>query len=303
MTAKFAAACGLAMLSSAAAAQVTPDIAEKIRAGGQAMEAGASYALFAPAFAGETYADLTVTRDVAYGADPLQKLDLYEPKGAHDPLPVMVFVHGGAFVRGDKHGAYYPDNFTSWAARNGMVGVNINYRLAPGAPYPGGAQDLAAALAWVRANIASHGGDPRRIVLWGHSAGANHIVDYIGHPELQGEEAGGLRGAILLSPNYVFESGPEPHVYYGTAAQSPAGAAALLRAAALPVFLGYAKFDPDPMRQTANGILDDLCAIPETCIPGIELPDHNHYTEGAAVGTSDASFTGPLLDWLRTAAL
>ena len=149
MTGKLTAVCGIGLLAGAAAAQVPPDIAAKIRAAGQAMDPIAAGALYRPLFAHETYQGLTVTRDIAYGNDPLQKLDLYVPEGAKGPLPVLLFVHGGGFTRGDKHGEYYPDNITAWAARHRMIGVNVDYRLAPGTTFPGATQDLAAAIAWV----------------------------------------------------------------------------------------------------------------------------------------------------------
>ena len=297
MTVRLAAAFGIAMLASTASAQVPPDIAEKIRADGQAMDPIASSALYAPLFANETYAGITLTRDIGYGADPLQVLDLYVPNVANGPLPVLLFIHGGGFTRGDKHGSYYPDNITAWAARHGMVGVNVNYRLAPGTMYPGAAQDLAASIAWVRANIAQHGGDPDRIMLFGHSAGANHVIDYLGHRELHGEEMQGVKGAVLLSPNYVFG---EPHVYYGSDAQAASAAAARLRAAGVPLFVAYAQFDPDSMRRTTETLIADLCSLRETCPTSVELADHNHYTEGNAVATSDVSLTAPLLEWLQT---
>ncbi len=75
MTIKLAVACGLALLAASTSAQVPPDIADKIGAGGQAMDPAASSALYAPLFAGKTYDDIVVTRDVAYGSDSQQKLD------------------------------------------------------------------------------------------------------------------------------------------------------------------------------------------------------------------------------------
>jgi acetyl esterase len=109
---------------------------------------------------------VTIQRDLAYGPDPLQTLDVFTPDNAQassgnkgKTLPVLLFVHGGGFTRGDKHGDFYPDNITLWAARNGMVGVNIDYRLAPANPWPTGVKDLASAIAWTRANIARYGGD------------------------------------------------------------------------------------------------------------------------------------------------
>ena len=91
------------------------------------------------------------------------------------PRPVLIWVHGGAFVGGNKksaQGAFFYDNVGVWAARNGMIGVNINFRLAPAHKWPTGAQDTGTAVKWVIDNIASHGGDPTRIFLAGHSAGA-----------------------------------------------------------------------------------------------------------------------------------
>ena len=300
MTGKLTAVCGIGLLAGAAAAQVPPDIAAKIRAAGQAMDPIAAGALYRPLFAHETYQGLTVTRDIAYGNDPLQKLDLYIPEGAKGPLPVLLFVHGGGFTRGDKHGEYYPDNITAWAARHRMIGVNVDYRLAPGTTFPGATQDLAAAIGWVRANIASRGGDPARIVLFGHSAGANHVIDYLGHPKLHGGEFNSVKGAVLLSPNYVFGSGEAPNVYYGTDrdAQNAVAVNARLKASGVPLFLAYAEFDPEPMRRTAKGLIADLCKAPAACPRSVELADHNHYTEGDAIGTADASLTGPLLEWI-----
>ena len=79
-------------------------------------------------------------RRLAYGAHARQVLDVFSPAGAR-AAPVMMFVHGGAFVRGDKRvtGELY-ENVLHWFARQGFVGVNIEYRLAPEAAYPGGAR-------------------------------------------------------------------------------------------------------------------------------------------------------------------
>jgi hypothetical protein len=87
-----------------------------------------------------------------------------------------VFVHGGGFVAGDKAypGAPAYDLVGAWAVRHGWVGVNITYRYAPEVKWPAGAEDVAAAVAWIRENIAAYGGDPGRIVVMGNSAGAVH---------------------------------------------------------------------------------------------------------------------------------
>ena len=294
------AAAVLLSLSAAAAAQVPPDIAAQIRAAGQSMDPGIGR-LYAPLFPPSAWDGVQVERDIAYGGDPRQKLDLYTPSTRGKDLPVLLFVHGGAFVGGSKHGPFYPDNVTLWAAKHGMVGVGIDYRIAPADAWPAGARDLASAIAWVRANIASHGGDPDRIVLFGHSAGANHVADYVGNPSVQGAEHASVRGAVLLSPNYAVPAGPDkPHVYYGTDGElsSIPGTVARLSAAGVPLFLGDAEFDPDMMLETARGLREGLCQVPTRCPRYVHLANHNHFTEGMAVGTDDQSLTGPLLEWM-----
>ena len=128
----------------AARAQVPANIAERVRAAGQAMDPTIGQ-LYAPMFPKEAWAGVSIQRDIAYGSDALQRLDVFTPDGAKGKkLPVLLFVHGGGFTRGDKHGDFYPDNITLWAAKNGMVGVNIDYRLAPKDPWPAGVKDLAS---------------------------------------------------------------------------------------------------------------------------------------------------------------
>ena len=103
------------------------------------------------------------------------------PKVRPAPRPVLLFVHGGGFTGGDKKADDTPfyDNVGTWAVDNGMVGVNMTYRLAHEHQWPAGAEDIAAAIAWVKANIAAEGGDPRRLYLMGHSAGAAHAAAYV----------------------------------------------------------------------------------------------------------------------------
>ena len=73
---------------------------------------------------------VVVTKDVAYGPHPRNILDVYKPSRGASRTPVVIFVHGGAYVGGDK--SYY-GNVTTWFARQGVLGVNATYRLAPAA--------------------------------------------------------------------------------------------------------------------------------------------------------------------------
>src|SRR5262249_37345075 len=130
-TGLIASACGFVVFATASTAQVPTNIAEKVRAAGQAMDPSIAQ-LYAPMFPKEAWDGVSIQRDIAYGSDPLQKLDVFTTDRAKGKkLPVLLFVHGGGFTRGDKHGDFYPDNITLWAAKTGMVGVNIDYRLAP----------------------------------------------------------------------------------------------------------------------------------------------------------------------------
>jgi acetyl esterase/lipase len=113
----------------------------------------------------------TLTRDVRYLADsahPRHVLDVHAPAGAKN-LPVVFWIHGGGWAAGDKSDVKLkPAMF----AGRGFVFVSTNYRLLPQAPMGDIIRDVAAAFAWTHAHIARHGGDPARILVGGHSAGA-----------------------------------------------------------------------------------------------------------------------------------
>lgn len=110
-----------------------------------------------------------VARDVHYGAAERQKLDIYAPRAADGPRPVVFFIYGGSWSDGDRHNY----DFVGRAlAAQGFVTVIADYRILPQVEYPGFLEDCATAFAWVVDKIAQHGGDADRIALMGHSAGA-----------------------------------------------------------------------------------------------------------------------------------
>ncbi len=117
-----------------------------------------------------------VVRDVSYGSLPRQQLDIYVPaeaSGGAAPAPVVVFLYGGGWQAGSR--ADYLFAGQAFAAR-GYVTVIPDYRLYPAARFPLFLEDSAAAVAWTRRFVAEYGGDPRRIYLVGHSAGAYNAV-------------------------------------------------------------------------------------------------------------------------------
>ncbi len=114
--------------------------------------------------------------EYAYGNAALQKVDFYPAKAAKAPL--VMFVHGGGWKRGDKGNATGRDLAPHYVAQ-GYAVASVNYRLVPDATVEQQATDVASAVAWVRANATRLGIDPDRIVLMGHSAGA-HLVALVG---------------------------------------------------------------------------------------------------------------------------
>ncbi len=118
-----------------------------------------------------------VKKNIAYGADELQKLDIYIPDGGGGlNLPVHIFVHGGAWRKGDKR--RYEDHALFYNVNN-IIFVSINYRLSPKDIHPAQIEDCARAVKWVIDNIGSYGGDVNNINISGHSAGA-HLVALLG---------------------------------------------------------------------------------------------------------------------------
>jgi len=115
----------------------------------------------------------SIERDVPYGSDPAQKLDLTLPAAKN--FPTVIFVHGGSLTSGDKSDSDYAhvcDPFPS----AGIACANVNYRLGPQHPWPAQPEDVASAIAWVRAHISARGGDAKKLFLLGHSSGATLVA-------------------------------------------------------------------------------------------------------------------------------
>jgi acetyl esterase/lipase len=145
--------------------------------------------------------------NLKFGADSRLRLDVYQPRGAHADRPVVVFWYGGSWVRGDR--SQY--RFVGAAlAERGFVTVLPDYRLFPSVRFPGFVDDGARAVAWVQEHAHEFGGDPNRIVLMGHSAGA-HMAAYLALNHEPLKRAGarpqavvglvGLSGPYVLNPN------------------------------------------------------------------------------------------------------
>ena len=214
-----------------------------------------------------------------------------------------MFVHGGGFARGAKRteGLPFYDNIGLWAVGQDLVGVTLNYRLAPQSTWPSGIEDLTAAVAWLKANIAQYGGDPSKIVLWGHSAGAAHVA------RLRRERREAQRrrrrspGAVLTSGFY--DLGNEVSVwkvYYGEDVATYAERSSLpgLVATDVPLFVNDAELDPDMFQEETAKLVAARAAAGKP-LERVHSAVHSHISETYAVGTGDRSLAGPVLEFVR----
>ncbi len=129
--------------------------------------------------------------NAAFGSHARQRLDVFTPVAAKGGAPVLVFFYGGSWKNGTKEDYAFVGQAL---AAQGFVTVLPDYRLYPEVRFPDFLDDGAEAIAWVRDNIAQYGGDPRRIVLAGHSAGAYNAV------------------MLGLDPRYLRRAGVDPKV-------------------------------------------------------------------------------------------
>lgn len=142
--------------------------------------------------------------DIAYGDGDRRKLDVYRPAAASN-APVIVFFYGGSWQAGAKETYLF---LASTLAARGYVVVVPDYRLYPEVTFPGFLKDGAQAIRWARDNAAAHGGDPSRLHVMGHSAGA-HVAAMLAMDEAWLRDAGlepqrDLAGLIGISGPYDF---------------------------------------------------------------------------------------------------
>jgi acetyl esterase/lipase len=278
------------------------EIATELRTIGARIETQRTAELYAPLQPKEPYAWLDVTRDAKYGPHERNALDVFAARSPGAGKPVVVFVHGGGFARGAKRtdGTPFYDNIGLWAVGQELVGVTMNYRLAPDSTWPSGIEDLTAAVAWLKANVARFGGDPGKIVLWGHSAGAAHVADYVASAAKRGADAG-IAGAVLTSGFY--DLGTEVSVwkvYYGEDVSTYAERSSLpgLVATSVPLLVNDAELDPDMFRDETAKLVAARSAAAKP-IERVHLGGHSHISETYAVGTGDRSLSGPVVEFVR----
>jgi triacylglycerol lipase len=291
-----------------AAGKPTLDVAEmrrKIRAIGTEItfdNLSAAMKLYAPYHPAEPYSGVKLTRDLKYGPDERNRLDLFLPASGGKDLPVLVYVHGGGFIGGDKKSAAFPyyDNVMLWAVRHGMAGVNMTYRLAPQHKWPSGNEDIADAIRWIQQNADAHGLDAKRVFLMGQSAGASHVAQYIAHPQFHPEGSHGLAAGLLVSGIYD----PNRKEYFGEDTSKWPGMSAmpgLVASAPLPLLVTVAENDPALFESQGLALAQALYKR-DNRLPWFQrLWGHNHISAMLHVGLRPEDQLGDLiLDFIAT---
>lgn len=249
--------------------------------------------------------DVKIERDIAYGSHERQRLDVFTPAAGFDVnRPVLVFVHGGGFIAGDKHtpGSPFYSNVGIWAVRNGYNGVTITYRLAPQARFPSGIEDLRAVMDWLEVKGASRGLSSENVFLMGQSAGAAHVASYIAHAGLYAPKPHGVSGLILLSGIYNYEIMPpspmEP-AYLGEDRSVYTSHSSLkgLVDSKIPMMVTLAEFDPPQFERQGLELLMALQAKRKRMPRFVHAIGQNHLSvamylglHGDLVGTQIKSF-------------
>jgi acetyl esterase/lipase len=289
-------------------------IAERLRVLGNGFNLPEVQSLYAPLLAAQPTDGVRVQADLRYGEHARHVLDVYAPAAAASTTlrPVLVAFHGGGFIRGDK--STKPN--AGWCfAREGLVTVLPNYRLAPDSRWPSGPEDVAAVVQWLRAHAVEICGDPDRIVLMGESAGAAHVAAAVLMRRFGVDRAAGVRGAVLLSGPYharlerlarsalaIATPDPRNDAYFGTDDADALAAMSTVEhidAAPLPLLIGHAERDLPQMTLQAGELFARLVAAHGFTPEWLVVPDHNHFSQTVALNTGDSSLSAPVLDFVR----
>jgi hypothetical protein len=325
-----------AAAAGTAGAAVPPDIAKQLVNIGRGVCVPETAQIYRPLHPNPPYTGVSIARDLSFGPDPKNVLDVFSPEKGGGARTVLLYVSGGAGNKqqGGPNGDVFYDNVMLWAVKNGMVGVNMQRR--PGQAWDDPAKDIALVVKWVHENIARYKGNPARVFIWCQSAGNVPVSTYVGHPELQGPEGVGIKGVVFMSPPAfdILPATPPPvqggfapcgQPNGGTAAavvppggrgrgdgrgrgrgEPPDAATQLARSnlpglinSKLPFMLSVAELDPPNIIAFAETFRDELCKA-NRCPNYVVFKDHSHISEVMSPDTADTSVTGPILKWIKS---
>jgi triacylglycerol lipase len=248
--------------------------------------------------------EIEVVTDLAYGPHERHRLDVHTDnyRRSSAPMPVVMFFHGGGFLFGARENER---NVSDYFASLGLVGVNATYRLAPEATWPAGAEDVGAAVNWVKANIAEYGGDPEQIFVIGKSAGVEHVAGYVFRPELLPPGTATVAGAVFLSGTYTPNVGSPSAgelAYFGedTDQWADRGILGNINRANIPILITVSEYDPPVYSRSLARLIHEL-AIDHGRMPRIaQLLGHNHYSSNVSIGTTDRTVSSEIVEFVRS---
>lgn len=243
---------------------------------------------------------------LAYGDAAHQQLDLFRPSSAIGSLPVMLFFHGGGFTHGHRRWNHF---MAPLFDRAPMLFLSVGYRLLDEASEgPVQLDDVARALAWASRSIADHGGDPDRMFVGGHSAGAALAAAICLSPdrlEAAGVAHDAIRGALCLSPsfnryaitgtegaNYALPAGPLPI--------DPDAPLALVDAAHTPMLIGWGGAERQRER-VERSCMAMISGLRDRAVDAdwMFLGGASHFDTHLAFADIDHDWSRRTLDWLR----
>jgi triacylglycerol lipase len=216
-------------------AQVPADIEAGLMKIGQIVDPGCTAKLYRPLMPANDinssvtplYPGITITRDVSFGPDPKDLVDIFTGAKGGNSRTVLLYVSGGAGNKIEQQvreaNAFY-DNIARWATKNGMVGVLMQRHA--GQNWDDGGRDVSRMIQWVQENISKYKGNPNRMFIWAQSAGNGPLGVYIGRPELWGPKGVGVKGAIFMSGQFNIQPLQVPAAAGGAPGGGLAGAGA-----------------------------------------------------------------------------
>jgi acetyl esterase/lipase len=221
--------------------------------------------------------------NIAYGHEPRQCMDIFLPLDADDlrSLPVVLFMHGGAWTHGTKDWCGF---MAPPIVRLPAIFVSVGYRLIPTVPFPDPVMDCIAALRWILDHIAEFGGSPRGLFVGGHSAGGQIAALMSLHKDWLAEAGlpvDVIKGCFCLATTFnrrtVRPEVAPDHVQPGSPTDTaPDSPLALANGATVPFFIAWGGRDDERMERTGRQMID---ALTETgCeVRTLVRPDDDHF--------------------------
>jgi hypothetical protein len=324
--------------ASGVQAEVPPDIAKQLLTIGRGVCVPETAQVYRPLHPNPPYTGVSITRDISFGPDPKNVLDVFSAEKGGASRPVLIYVSGGAGNKqqGGPNGDVFYDNIMLWAVKNGMVGVNMQRR--PGEAWDDPAKDISLVVQWVNQNIGRYKGNPGRVFMWAQSAGNVPTSTYIAHPEFHGSKGVGVKGVVFMSPpafNILPATPPPVTGGFGPCGQPNGGAPAaapggrgpggagkagggkgkqaqpdpatqLARSnlpglvnSKVPFLVSVAELDPPNIIGFAETLRDQLCKAGR-CPTYAVFKDHSHISEVMSPDTADTSVTVPILKWMKS---